>query len=117
MKLNILNLFNSCCQSTLKKIILKGEKKLKKRKCINNGLLNFNEFEYYETNELSAFYNAICNIIDAPAKPNTNSCFDFDKKDIFSRLKKEIEFYASSRGYAVQNDFIVSKHCLENDTL
>ena len=87
-----------------------------KRKTIKT-LLNFSELNYYELSELSAIYNAICSIIDAPAKPNTNSCFDFDKKDIFSRLKKEIEWYAIARGYAVQNDFIVSKHCLENDTL
>ena len=83
----------------------------------NQMLFNFSELDYYELEELSAIYNAICSIIDAPAKSNTNLCFDFTKKEIFSRLKKEFEKYVESKGYAVQNDFIVSKHCLENDTL
>lgn len=123
MSLNILNeLFethlsrnmNSCFKkhhSSNRKDIIKM-----KRKPVNT-LFNFSELNHYELRELSAIYNAICSIIDAPVKPNTNLCFDFDKKDIFSRLKKEFEWYVKARGYAVKNDFVVPKHCLENDTL
>lgn len=87
-----------------------------KRKTVKT-LLNFRELDYYELRELSAIYNAICSIVDAPAKPNSNQCFDFDKKDIFSRLKKEFEWYVKARGYAVKNDFVVLKLPHDNTTI
>lgn len=80
-------------------------------------ILNLDVLNDFNLSELSAFYHSVCQVLENCSAQKVNLCFKNNQMVIFQQMKNELEFYASSRGYAVQNDFIVSKHCLENDTL
>lgn len=49
----------------------------------NQMLFNVSELDYYELEELSAIYNAICSIIDAPAKSTRICALILQKKRFF----------------------------------
>lgn len=84
---------------------------------MNLNILNLDTLNDFNLSELSAFYHSVCQVLETCSAQKVNPCFKNNQMVIFQQMKNELEFYASSRGYDVQNDFIVSKHCQENDTL